>query len=227
MNLASICNKSCCSSYIIDILHRITTIKKRNQWFWEKYRWFVKGGFMKKIYIILSQTGTLFSTALRFYTKDPYNHASISFDADLQEMYSFGRRHRYNFLNSGFVYENFNEGMYKFFPNAKCHVLEVSVTQEKYEAMKEAIHMFCMNKESYHYNIIGILAYATGVKLTRKNHFFCSQFVSYILSEADMWNRHPEFTKPMDFYSLPNVTLVYEGKIKDFSKSTQLPMIIT
>ena len=42
----------------------------------------------KKIYIILSNTGTLFSKAIGMYTKKELNHASIAFDEELNEMYS-------------------------------------------------------------------------------------------------------------------------------------------
>ena len=37
----------------------------------------------KKIYILLTDTGTLFTRLIKIFTKKPYNHASISFDAEL------------------------------------------------------------------------------------------------------------------------------------------------
>ena len=46
----------------------------------------------KKIYILLTDTGTLFTNLIKLYTKKPYNHASISFDSKLSEVYSFGRK---------------------------------------------------------------------------------------------------------------------------------------
>ena len=47
---------------------------------------------MKKIYIILTQSGTLFSKTIRFFTGKPYNHASIGLNESLDEFYSFGRK---------------------------------------------------------------------------------------------------------------------------------------
>lgn len=180
---------------------------------------------MKKIYIVLSQTGTLFSRALRFYTKDPYNHSSLSFDRDLKTMYSFGRKSRYNIFNSGFVLENFYHGLYRFFPNASCQVLEVTVTEAEYEAMQEAVNMFHENIDEYRYNILGIIGFAVGMRLGRKNHYFCSQFVSHILLETDSWTQEPEFTKPMDFYALPNVRVIYEGNILEYISADTNPYI--
>ena len=81
---------------------------------------------MKNVYVVLTQTGTLVSSIIRRYTKDPYNHASIAFDRSLDVMYSFGRKHRYNVLNNGFIEENFNRGLFAVFPNAKCLILEIA-----------------------------------------------------------------------------------------------------
>ena len=74
---------------------------------------------MKNIYIILTQSGTLFSKAIKLHTRDPYNHASISFDKSLEIMYSFGRKRRYNPIDTGFIEENFNRGLYPYFLNAR------------------------------------------------------------------------------------------------------------
>ena len=38
----------------------------------------------KKVYILLTDTGTLFTKLIKLYTKKPYNHASISFDSEYQ-----------------------------------------------------------------------------------------------------------------------------------------------
>jgi len=171
---------------------------------------------MKNIYIVLSQTGTLFSKAIKKYTKDPYNHASISFDSDLKIMYSFGRRRRYNFLNSGFVKENFYEGVFSFFPNANCCVFEVPVTEAEYDAMYQIVNSFSDNWQKYRYNLIGVITYVLGICIRRQDHFFCSQFVSYVLSSAGFWGLTPELTKPMDFYKIPNKKLVFEGNINDY-----------
>ncbi len=171
---------------------------------------------MKNIYIVLSQTGTLFSRAIRNYTKDPYNHASISFDSNLEVMYSFGRKHRYNLLNNGFITENFNSGMFLFFPNAQCCILEIPVTDAEYAVMYETVTFFQNHQQNYRYNLIGVLSYAVGVGLTRKDHFFCSQFVSYLLGKTAFWHSVPELTRPMDFYNLPQKRVVFEGCIMDF-----------
>ncbi|MDU5946686.1 MAG: hypothetical protein E6Z15_06375, partial [Paenibacillus macerans] len=43
----------------------------------------------RSVYILLTNTGTLFTRVIKGYTGAPYNHASISFDRELSELYSF------------------------------------------------------------------------------------------------------------------------------------------
>ena len=51
---------------------------------------------MKKVYFIVTHTGTTLSKIIKFYTKKEYSHVSISLDEGLNQMYSFGRKHAYN-----------------------------------------------------------------------------------------------------------------------------------
>ena len=57
---------------------------------------------MKKIYIILTFTGTALSRIIKLSTKDEFAHASIALDSELKEMYSFGRLNPYNPFFGGF-----------------------------------------------------------------------------------------------------------------------------
>lgn len=171
---------------------------------------------MPSIYIVLTQTGTLFSRAIRKYTKDPYNHASLAFDPSLAVMYSFGRRRRYNVFNAGFIRENFNAGLFPCFPEARCCVLEVPVSEAAYQAMRQMVAEFDRNLPCYRYNLLGVISYPMRLGLARRNHFFCSQFVSYVLTKAGVWQAVPELTRPMDFFTLPQARVVYEGPIRDY-----------
>lgn len=171
---------------------------------------------MRNVYIILSQTGTLFSRLIALYTRDPYNHASFAFESSLPIMYSFGRRRRYNMLDCGFVQENFTSGMFSFFPNARCCVLEIPVTQAEYDAMQDVVNFFCQNYKQYRYNLLGVFSYIFGKGLVRKDYYFCSQFVSYLLNQASFWKCDPEFTRPIDFLSIPHRRVIFEGRVREF-----------
>jgi hypothetical protein len=57
----------------------------------------------KKVYILLTNTGSFLTKLIKLYTKKPYNHASIAFDYELSEVYSFGRKTARNPVIGGFV----------------------------------------------------------------------------------------------------------------------------
>ena len=85
----------------------------------------------KKIYIVLSMSGTGFSKFLRLMTQKPYTHVSVSLLENIDIMYSFGRRSMIFPIKSGFVYETFNKGVLKKY-NAYGQIFELSVTEEQY-----------------------------------------------------------------------------------------------
>ena len=97
---------------------------------------------MKSIYVVLSQTGTVFSKVLKFFTHAEYNHASISLEPTLEHMYSFGRLNPYNPFIGGFVEEGKNRGTFKRFYKTKAMVLEFNVSDEKYNAIRYFIEYF-------------------------------------------------------------------------------------
>ena len=63
---------------------------------------------LRKIYIVLTYTGTILSRIVKFYTGKEYSHVSIALDENLEEMYSFGRLHPYVAFIGGFVHERIN-----------------------------------------------------------------------------------------------------------------------
>lgn len=82
----------------------------------------------KEIYIVLTQTSTLPSRAIRLYTHEPYAHASIAFDEELMEMYSFARRGIYNPFNAGFIREYIDKGVFGRFESTDCRIYSLRIT---------------------------------------------------------------------------------------------------
>lgn len=174
---------------------------------------------MKDVFIVLSDTGSALTRAIKFFTNKPYNHASISLDENLDKLYSFGRKRPNNPLVGGFVEEELNEGTYKRFPNTKCMVLKVPVEDEVYDKLKFMIQGFIENKDAYHYNFIGLFGVLLNRPVLRKNYYFCSSFVadvsyqSGVIKELDT----PHMVKPHDFESLLETSeIIYEGLMSDY-----------
>lgn len=168
----------------------------------------------KTIYIVLTETGTVLSRAIQLYTRENFNHISIAFDAELKEMYSFGRRQENNPLIGGFVQEDVQS---KLLRRANCAIYEYQVSNEQYEKLRLEISHFKQQQHQYKYNFVGLLCIACRIRFKRENAFFCSQFIATLFLRAGIaHNICPYFTKPTDFKYIKGFQLLYRGKLKRY-----------
>lgn len=174
---------------------------------------------MKNIYIILSQSGSIPSRFLKFFTHDQYNHVSISLTPTLETMYSFARLKPNNPFIGGFVEEGKNFGTFKKFSKTVVNVMEFEVTDEKYNAIKYFIDYFKRNKEKFKYNYIGVALAALKLNYRPKHKFYCSQFVKTVLACFNIENSKelPNTIKPIDFLKLNNKKIVYTGLLQSYT----------
>ncbi|WP_175640307.1 hypothetical protein [Metabacillus schmidteae] len=173
----------------------------------------------KEIYVVLTDTGTLFTRLIKLYTKKSFNHASISFDKSLTEVYSFGRKTPSNPFIGGFVKENMKS---HFFRQAKCRVYSCTVSTAQYESMIDYIQKIDKEKSLYRYNLLGLFAILLNKQINRKHAFFCSQFVATVLQECDCVNfsKPPSLITPHDLIKGDDFNLVYEGNLRDWNRGT-------
>jgi len=181
---------------------------------------------MKKIYIILTHTGTILSQIIRYWTKDEFSHISIALDADLDEMYSFGRLNPYNPFWGSFVHEHINKGTFKRFKNTRTEVYSMFITDEQYEKAKKTIAYFNNNKQKYKFNILGLACVSINKKITRKNTFYCAEFVKHILKVIGVTevNELPEIIRPENFKQLQGLRLEYTGLLRKYKKKKYLSL---
>lgn len=168
------------------------------------------------IYIILSDTGTRFTKCIQMYTKAPYNHVSIALDANLEYVYSFGRKEPDNPFIGGFVKEDMREG--KLFRHAKVAIYRCPVTANQYERLRVLLHRFHQHAHLFKYNFIGLFGVMFRYPLKRKRAYFCSQFVSYLMKEIDvpLVAKKAELTTPKDIQQSPILEAIYEGKLSAY-----------
>jgi len=172
----------------------------------------------RSVYIMLTNTGTLFTKSIQSYTKAPYNHASISFDRELTELYSFGRKNPNNPLNGGFVKEDIKTGTYSKYPNTTCVIYELKVTERDVDKMKRVLRIFIRSRQKFLYNLLGVFGVALNEPVEFSNSYFCSQFVAEILQRSGirLWNKLPALVTPDDFRQCEELRLVYEGKLSEY-----------
>ncbi|CAM5209457.1 Permuted papain-like amidase YaeF/Yiix C92 family enzyme OS=Ureibacillus acetophenoni OX=614649 GN=SAMN05877842_11574 PE=4 SV=1 [Ureibacillus acetophenoni] len=172
----------------------------------------------KAIYVLLTDTGTVFTRLIKLFTDAPYNHVSIVFDEELDEIYSFGRKYPRNPLKAGFIKEDVYFGTYRYFNNTRCLLLKIDVSIGEYVRIRNVIHNFNSNKELYSYNLLGLVGVAVGYPIHQRNKFFCSQFVAEVFNKSGvkLWDTPSALVTPNDFFMHPRFDLVYEGALYEY-----------
>ena len=174
----------------------------------------------REIYIIVSQTGTVFSRFLKLCTRAPYNHVSIALDHELGVMYSFARRELHRPWIAGLIREHLLEGMFYIKQNTQCRVYRVKVTEEQYQTVVETLNQFIKDYERYRYNFLGLPLILLGIPMERQSHYACSQFVAFLLQQAGIAfeESHYSLVRPFDFCQQENFELIYEGRLQDYHR---------
>lgn len=176
---------------------------------------------MKKIYIILTHTGTTLSKIIKNYTKDEFSHVSISLDSELNEMYSFGRLNPYNPFWGGFVHEGINFGTFKRFNKTVCRIYALDVTEEQFDNVKGIIEYIKHSKQLHNFNVIGLFAVGFNKKISFENSFYCAEFVKYVLDKSNIKNNLPGMIRPEDFKNIEDSSIIYEGLLKNYEASAR------
>ncbi|MCM1159094.1 MAG: hypothetical protein NC300_09730 [Bacteroidales bacterium] len=172
----------------------------------------------KYIYVLLSRTHTVPARLIRLYTGEPYSHTSIALDVELNDMYSFARKHVYNPFDCGFIDENIETGIFGKDKNIYCSVYAVPVTEEQYQIIKQEIDVFIKNRGEYKYNYSGLFSIMFGRNVEDGKHFFCSQFVSHIFykSGIKLFAKEDGLIRPYDFHVRLKDKRIYKGKLSEY-----------
>ncbi|MCQ2465185.1 MAG: hypothetical protein MJ095_06355 [Oscillospiraceae bacterium] len=172
------------------------------------------------IYIIVSQTGTIVAKIIKFFTRKPYNHSSVSTDITLSDMYSFCRNQIFFPLPAGFNQEIVGEGTLGLFREIPCEIYRLPVTSEQKEKYLCLLEHFKRCREDYSYNILGFWSIPFRIHIERRNKFVCSQFVAYIIRESGMKLHKPVcMYSPEDLRHLPGISLIYKGDLNRYYNS--------
>lgn len=175
----------------------------------------------RMIYFLFTDTGTYLAKMINFCTKSTLNHVSISFDEELKEVYSFGRKRPNNPFIGGFVKEDIHSD---FLKHSQCAVYRSHLTEEEYQTILQNIKAIESNQDKYRYNFVGLFGVLFKVRLYRKNAYFCSQFVATVLKDVKKFQFHKPncFITPMDIRQNHVLQLIYYGKLKDYQSKSMI-----
>ncbi|KAF1302903.1 hypothetical protein [Candidatus Enterococcus willemsii] len=170
---------------------------------------------MKRVYILLTDTGTVFTKCIRVFTGKKYNHASLGLDLQLNQVYSFGRKKVTNPFDGGFVKENLYQD---FFLQASCQVYCFEVAEEQFERLQDTVQAFGLDSAKYKYNLLGLVGIALHQHWNRKDAYFCSQFLAHVFEESQTvrFSKPIYLITPTDLIEAVQPRLVYEGTVDEY-----------
>ena len=128
------------------------------------------------LYLVISRTGSPASEIISVFTRQQYNHASLSFDSNLETTISYNGGEK--------VYPpGLNMEMIEFFsksPDASILVYSLECPIARKRALLEKIAR--INEEGSAYNMMGLVLHRS----YKPNIMFCSQFVYKMLESVDL-----------------------------------------
>ncbi|MEI6267062.1 MAG: hypothetical protein WCP14_04200 [bacterium] len=178
---------------------------------------------MEKIYcyVVLSNTGTVLSRVIRYYSGEKYVHSSITFDPSLKLMYSFGRKHPSNPIIAGYIHEDINTGLFLEMKNIFIRVYRIEITEKQLSLLKEKIQEFDSNMGKYQYNLVGLLDFKINKTLkVSENYYFCSEFVSKLLRYAGIIKppKPDGLMRPRDLVRGQGFEKIFQGKLTKYKR---------
>lgn len=172
---------------------------------------------MKKVYVLLSRTGTLPARVIRFFKGGRYSHTSLSLTPETCNFYSYARRRLHNPLIAGFIIEDIHTKVFAKYPDAPCVLYSITISSEAYDEMCKRIEDFKKNYKKAKYSFIGFIALAFGIKFESEYRLTCSQFVALMLHRTGEIKlpKDPYLMLPNDFMEIEGIEKVYEGILTD------------
>lgn len=170
---------------------------------------------MKSIYILLTKSDTYVSRIIGLTTSAAFTHISISFERSLVPMYSFSRKRVNLPLPAGLRIEPLDYGFFSKYDYIPCALYELKVDDAAFESAKEKVDRMMDNAEEYRFSVMGMLMCFMHIPFNRKHHYFCSQFVSEVLTESEAMKlpKPPCLMRPADYALLPGLLCLFSGRL--------------
>lgn len=171
------------------------------------------------IYVVLSKSSTILSSAINRLKGDDYTHAAVSLDKDLAYMFSFGRRRAWNPFVGCFKRESINDGVYKQMGTLPGVVIEIAVTPTQYQAVCSLLEGFLLDAHTYGYNYFGLAGNLVGASYGDSRRFFCSEFVYHVLHQSGICDLGiPRgIVRPQTLLKIEG-RVIFEGNLKRYGK---------
>lgn len=193
-----------------------------------------KGKILEPVYIVLQYAGSTFGKLVNWWTKADWSHSGISFDSNLDRVYSFNAHHYFRHGETGklggFSVESIKDWIAEGGDKTKVAVLAIFVPNTTKKKMVKNIQFWKDHKNDTKYgfdNLVNIMinkSTDTGYSMA----MVCSQFVDNILklSNIDITKKNSNLVNPGDFLRAARenedgetirIYELYNGFAKDYS----------
>ena len=174
----------------------------------------------KYLYIVLTRTKTRPAQLIRFFTRKPYSHVSLSADANLKKMYSFCRDNKRSPIPAHFNTETVDTQIFGMYDSIPCEIYRLPVTDEQFIHFNENIRHFVENRNRYSYNIAAFIPMALRIPYRFKNSFVCSVWVAHILNKIGINHgimKDNSLIEPDDLRYILGAELTFKGNLKEYT----------
>lgn len=172
----------------------------------------------KYVYVIISRTPTSMGKIIRKFLKGKYNHASISLDENLSQMYSFCRLAISNPLVGGIIRESVFTLNIGHQDDVPIKVYRIPVTVEQYELISKFVYDTYNDKEVYYYNFLQAIGLISNKKHDIYKTYICTEFVMKALIQGGikLTPLEPFKIKPTDICGIMGEFIYFSGNLNDY-----------
>lgn len=167
----------------------------------------------RDLFILLTDTGTVFSKVAKVVTKQPYNHVSLAFDESLETLWTYCITNR-NGLQGGLETETLKD-----LSGSRFSLYAITVTEEIYQSVKDKVETMAKDIPGTGYNHLGLLNAIFQREIFNNestSRLFCSQFVVEILktSGVELFKKKSSLIRPYDFAKSKLMRFVRRGTLR-------------
>ena len=189
---------------------------------YEKY----KGTDYYPLYIILMKNISPLGSVIRAYTKEEYSHSAISFDASMDDVYTFGnsviKKPLGRQKSFGAAHESFRKNSFKFSYSGKTEysLYVMFFKKDEIDRIKQKVDEIFLHHDEYKYNVEGLISYIFNRPKTDPKKLFCSQFVALVINSGrnGILNKDPSLYSPVGLTTIRGVCHVETGHIEDYDQ---------
>lgn len=116
-----------------------------------------------------------------------------------------------------------NEGTYKLCEKLPGVILELEISMEQHEKIKDMLLNFISNSDYYKYNYKGLIYSILKIPMIENDTFLCSEFVYYLLKECDIadLNMSRNLVRPQSLLNIES-RIIFKGDLKKINRSTSI-----